>query len=124
MLRLRRAIAFINNTLAMPIPFPYFHALNLILFINYVAFSVALTAIPVHFSPVLLLVILVIFTGMREVSCALSNPFGEDDVEPTEAPDLSVKPIDGISDEQALRIREAVQAAKRRRRQEGQGNQK
>lgn len=49
---------------------------------------------------------------------------GEDDVEPTESSDLSVKPIDGISDDQALRIREAVQAAKRRRRQEGQGDQK
>ena len=44
----------------------------------------------------------------------------EAEEEPTPAPE-PVKPIDGITDEQALRIREAVRAHKRRKRAEADG---
>ena len=32
---LQKAMGAIVNTLAMPVPYPYFHLLNLLLFVNY-----------------------------------------------------------------------------------------
>ena len=78
---IRRCISNIVNTLAMPIPFPYYHMLTFIMMICYTLFAFAFTTIPLTFSPVLMLIVLLIFTGLRELAAALSNPFGEDDVD-------------------------------------------
>lgn len=80
-LRIRRSIALINNTLAMPIPLAYFHMLNLIMYVNYMLMAFSFTNIEARLSPIFMFVALVIFTGLREMSAALSNPFGEDDMD-------------------------------------------
>ena len=50
-LRVRRAIAYIKNTLAMPIPFIYFHTLNLIMYSMYTIFAFAFTSLKVRLRP-------------------------------------------------------------------------
>jgi predicted membrane chloride channel (bestrophin family) len=80
-LRIRRSIALINNTLAMPIPLAYFHMLNLIMYVNYTLMAFSFTQIEPRLSSIFMFIALIIFTGLREMSAALSNPFGEDDVD-------------------------------------------
>jgi predicted membrane chloride channel (bestrophin family) len=80
-LRIRRSIAFINNTLAMPIPLAYFHMLNLIMYVNYTLMAFCFTQIETRLSSIFMLTVLVVFTGLREMSAALSNPFGKDDLD-------------------------------------------
>ena len=77
---LRKACACITNNLAMPIPFPYFHALNLLLVINYALYTYAFLYFETVMSPVVLFLVIVVTLGMREVSTALCNPFGKDEV--------------------------------------------
>eukprot|EP00967_Tisochrysis_lutea_P137642 scaffold247426_cov33-Tisochrysis_lutea.AAC.1 len=80
-LRVRRSIAYINNTLAMPIPLAYFHMLNVIMYVNYTLMAFAFVQIEKTLSSVFMLIALIIFTGLRDLSAALSNPFGEDDMD-------------------------------------------
>ena len=78
---LRGECAFISNNLAMPIPFPYFHALNTLLMINYSLYTYAFLYYDSVLTPLMLFLVIVVTLGMREVSSALSNPFGEDEVD-------------------------------------------
>jgi len=80
-LELRRNCSGIMNTLAMPVPFPYFHALNLLMWIVYTLFAFAFLDFNSYVTPVILFLIILVMTGMRETSAALSNPFGDDDVD-------------------------------------------
>ena len=80
-LRLRRACAAITNMLAMPVPFPYFHALNLLMILVLAQYTYALVFLETYMSILILIFLLSMFLGMREVSAALSNPFGDDDVD-------------------------------------------
>ena len=56
----------------MPIPFPYFHALNLLLVINYSLYTYSFLFFETVLSPLLLFLVILVTLGMREVSTALS----------------------------------------------------
>ena len=56
--------------------------------------------------------------GVAATAAAAAADTGGDEEVTPQGP-AAVKPIDGISDEQAMRIREAVRANKRRNRQDG-----
>lgn len=80
-LRLRRHCAFITNTLALPVPFPYYHALILLMYVNYLLFAFTFLTLNSYLTIPAFLVIIIVATGVREVSSALANPFGDDEVD-------------------------------------------
>ena len=65
----------------MPVPLPYFHALNMLQNVNYALYTYALCSFNSYLTPIVLFVVILITVGMREVAAALSNPFGDDDVD-------------------------------------------
>ncbi len=80
-LRLRAHGAAITNTLDMPIPFPYYHALVAIMFINFGLYTLAFLDINSYLTPLAIFMIIFVTTAMRELSSALANPFGDDEVD-------------------------------------------
>mmetsp|Transcript_11309 Transcript_11309/g.26010 ORF Transcript_11309/g.26010 Transcript_11309/m.26010 type:complete len:565 (-) Transcript_11309:125-1819(-) len=71
----------ISYLLALPIPFPYFHLLNIVLNCNFGILAVALATFEMYSSIVAYAFALLIFMGIREVSNSLADPFGTDDVD-------------------------------------------
>ena len=71
----------IVNTLAQPIPFPYYHTLTLMLSLNLLLLAYAL----VYFETVMtfpcFFIICLVALGLKETAVALSDPFGDDDVD-------------------------------------------
>ena len=70
----------IINLLKQPVPFPYFHLLNLMLFaqLNLLAFVFAHSNIPPYWSSPIMMMVSVVLIGMRGLAVQLSNPFGDD----------------------------------------------
>jgi len=81
--RIRSCHAKIRDTLDLPMPFQYFHLMSFMMFLNLALWSYALAISdpPSYFTPVIYLFIQMIFQGMRELSAALADPFGDDDVD-------------------------------------------
>ena len=81
MLKLTASCTEIVNTIAQPIPFPYYHTLTLMLSLNLLLLSYAL----VYFETVMtfpcFFIICLISIGLKETAVALSDPFGADDVD-------------------------------------------
>lgn len=63
---------------AMPIPFPYFHTLDLVLSLNFMLLAVALVELDSLFTIIPFSIVLFLFLGLREVSVGLQDPFGTD----------------------------------------------
>jgi len=80
-MKIRSAAYEVRSMLGMPVPMPYFHALNLLQNVNYAFYTVALLNMESNLTPLILFIIILITVGMREVAAALANPFGEDDVD-------------------------------------------
>ena len=78
---LRSKNASISNTLGLPIPFPYFHALILLMYVNWGLLCIAFIDLDSHFSPVLLFLVIFVSVGIREVAVSLVDPFGLDEVD-------------------------------------------
>jgi len=79
--KLRAAAYEVRAQLSLPVPLPYFHSLNCLANINYIFYTYALLYWESNLTPIILWVIICVTVGMREVAAALSNPFGEDDVD-------------------------------------------
>jgi len=79
--KLRSAAYGLRGQLGMPVPLPYFHALTMLQNICFSFYTYSLLSFRSHLTPIILLVCIMITVGMREVATALSNPFGEDDVD-------------------------------------------
>ena len=80
-LRLRRSCAYIINTLAQPMPFPYYHALLLLMYLNYWMYAFTFLTLDSYLTPIAMFLVIAITTGVRELGACLANPFGEDDVD-------------------------------------------
>mmetsp|Transcript_9923 Transcript_9923/g.21804 ORF Transcript_9923/g.21804 Transcript_9923/m.21804 type:complete len:559 (+) Transcript_9923:76-1752(+) len=78
---IRRVEAKVIDTLALPMPFQYFHILAFMMCMNLMIWAYVLGTTETNFAPVIFLFIQMIFQGLRELSAALSNPFGDDDVD-------------------------------------------
>ena len=73
-----------SNLLKMPVPFAYFHVLKLLLIISLALTSYALVELEhaqVLMSMVVFIIITVIMIGLQAVAVAMSDPFGDDDID-------------------------------------------
>ena len=71
----------IINLLKQPIPFPYFHLLNVMLVIQLFLLSYALATyadLPFYMSIASITIVSIVLVGLRSLSVQLSNPFGDD----------------------------------------------
>merc|ERR1712187_65853 len=59
-------------------PFQYFHIMNLMLMLNLALWAYALAIQDSEFAPIIFLFVQLMFQGLRELSVALSDPFGDD----------------------------------------------
>ena len=72
----------IINLLKEPVPFPYFHLLNLMLVIQLALTAYALASkLQWQFGLIMMVVISLVLLGMRGLAVQLSNPFGNDSVD-------------------------------------------
>merc|ERR1711879_952324 len=65
----------------MPMPFQYFHIMNMMLLLNLVLWAYALGCQNSYWAPVIYMFVQMMFQGVRELSTALSDPFGDDEVD-------------------------------------------
>lgn len=80
-----RAIHEIGDVLALPIPFPYYHVMNVVLIFNLLVLSVITASFATYQTVFPVVVSLMFFLGLREVSGSLADPFnGEDSDFPIE----------------------------------------
>merc|ERR1719498_187968 len=78
---LRGCMSDVSNILDLPMPFQYFHIMNLMLVLNLVLWAYSLGCQQSFFAPFIYMFVQMMFQGIRELSTALSNPFGEDEVD-------------------------------------------
>lgn len=72
----------IASTLGLPMPFPYFHLMNVVLlFTAFVVAAVSALLFQSYMTIMPFSVALLFFLGLRDISTALADPFGTDDVD-------------------------------------------
>mmetsp|Transcript_46803 Transcript_46803/g.106148 ORF Transcript_46803/g.106148 Transcript_46803/m.106148 type:complete len:373 (-) Transcript_46803:36-1154(-) len=69
------------DSLSLPVPFQYYHLLNLMVTVNLIAWGYAMGCTKSAFAPMVYLFAELIFMGMLELASQLSNPFGSDEVD-------------------------------------------
>lgn len=80
-----RSIFEIGDVLALPIPYPYYHVMNVVLIFNLLVLSVITASFATYQTVFPVIVSLMFFLGLREVSGSLADPFnGEDSDFPIE----------------------------------------
>lgn len=79
--RVRKCQAEVTQILDLPMPFQYFHIMNLMLMLNLVLWAYSLGCQDSLFAPVIYCFVQMMFQGIRELSTALSDPFGDDEVD-------------------------------------------
>jgi len=77
----RKCQAEVVQILDLPMPFQYFHIMNLMLILNLVLWAYSLGCQDSLFAPVIYMFVQMMFQGIRELSTALSDPFGDDEVD-------------------------------------------
>eukprot|EP00747_Dinoflagellata_sp_TGD_P181409 gnl/TRDRNA2_/TRDRNA2_35231_c0_seq1.p1 gnl/TRDRNA2_/TRDRNA2_35231_c0~~gnl/TRDRNA2_/TRDRNA2_35231_c0_seq1.p1 ORF type:complete len:726 (+),score=145.03 gnl/TRDRNA2_/TRDRNA2_35231_c0_seq1:185-2362(+) len=75
------ALHEIGAIMALPVPYPYFHTMNVLLGLNLFTLTVFGAFFKTYMTVFPLGVALIFFLGLREVSNALADPFGQDDVD-------------------------------------------
>mmetsp|Transcript_61015 Transcript_61015/g.170679 ORF Transcript_61015/g.170679 Transcript_61015/m.170679 type:complete len:376 (-) Transcript_61015:188-1315(-) len=71
----------IVNIMELPMPFQYFHIMNMMLMLNLVLWGYALGCQDSHFAPLIFMFVQMMFQGLRELSTSLADPFGDDIVD-------------------------------------------
>jgi len=79
--RVRKNQAEVVQILELPMPFQYFHIMNLMLALNLVLWAYSLGCQDSFFAPIIFMFVQMMFQGIRELSTALSDPFGDDEVD-------------------------------------------
>merc|ERR1712187_965562 len=74
----RRCQDDVVEMMELPMPFQYFHIMNLMLMLNLCHWAYALGIQESVFAPLIFLFVQLMFQGLRELSIALADPFGED----------------------------------------------
>jgi len=75
---IRKCQEDVVETLEMPMPFQYFHIMNFMLLLNLSLWSYSLGILSSYFAPFMFIFAQLMFQGLRELSIALSDPFGDD----------------------------------------------
>mmetsp|Transcript_1987 Transcript_1987/g.4487 ORF Transcript_1987/g.4487 Transcript_1987/m.4487 type:complete len:405 (-) Transcript_1987:328-1542(-) len=71
----------LEDTLHLPVPFQYFHLLNLMVCVNLVLWAYSMGAAESTFGIVVYFFSELIFMGMMELASMLADPYGDDDVD-------------------------------------------
>jgi predicted membrane chloride channel (bestrophin family) len=71
----------ISETLDLPMPFQYFHIMNMMLMLNLFLWAYSLGCQDSWFAPLIYMFVQMMFQGLRELSTALSDPYGTDEVD-------------------------------------------
>jgi len=71
----------VADTISLPIPFQYFHMLNVMVCMNVLSWAYIMGVTPSLFGPFVFFCAALIFIGMMELGSQLSNPFGQDEVD-------------------------------------------
>eukprot|EP00928_Gymnodinium_smaydae_P096932 TRINITY_DN8664_c0_g1_i1.p1 TRINITY_DN8664_c0_g1~~TRINITY_DN8664_c0_g1_i1.p1 ORF type:complete len:390 (+),score=97.53 TRINITY_DN8664_c0_g1_i1:264-1433(+) len=71
----------VMEVMDLPMPFQYFHIMNFMLMLNLFLWSYALALDDSVFAPLIYFFAQLMFQGLRELSVALSDPFGDDDTD-------------------------------------------
>jgi len=79
--RVRTSQEDVRQILDLPMPFQYFHIMNLMLILNLVLWAYSLGCQESWWAPVIYMFVQMMFQGIRELSTALSDPFGDDEVD-------------------------------------------
>jgi len=78
---LRRAQQDVADTLQMPLPFQYFHIVNLMLLVNLSLLAFTLGSYQNYVVTAVFAFVELIFMGIREMAVAMADPFGDDEVD-------------------------------------------
>eukprot|EP00928_Gymnodinium_smaydae_P028707 TRINITY_DN21834_c0_g1_i1.p1 TRINITY_DN21834_c0_g1~~TRINITY_DN21834_c0_g1_i1.p1 ORF type:complete len:414 (-),score=57.74 TRINITY_DN21834_c0_g1_i1:109-1350(-) len=78
---LRKCMEDVVMLLDLPMPFQYFHIMNLMLMLNLCLWAYALAIHESDFAPLIFFFVQLMFQGLRELSVALADPFGDDDTD-------------------------------------------
>jgi predicted membrane chloride channel (bestrophin family) len=81
LLTYRAAQQDVIDTLNLPIPFEYFHLLNMMVVMNCTVWAYFMGSTESYFAPVCYFFATLIFMGMMDLASQLSNPFGSDQVD-------------------------------------------
>jgi len=81
LLRARILEQQVVDTCELPMPFQYFHLLNMMVVVNLLLWAYGMGTTNSVFAPVIFFFASLIFMGMLELASALSDPFGDDDVD-------------------------------------------
>lgn len=71
----------IGDIMALPIPFPYFHVMNLVLVFNLLMMGIVMSTFGTYATIIPFTLILLFFIGLREISSSLADPFGPEDID-------------------------------------------
>lgn len=81
LLEVRQLELNINDTMNLPMPFQYFHLLNLMVVLNLALWAYAMGVTDSIFAPFGFFFAELIFCGMMELASQLSDPYGDDEVD-------------------------------------------
>jgi len=81
LLQIRDRQQEIQDVLSLPVPFQYFHVLNVMVLANVALWCYKMAISKSVFAPFTFILAQLIFLGMMELASQLSNPFGTDDVD-------------------------------------------
>merc|ERR1719326_2516480 len=79
--KIRKCQAEVTQILGLPMPFQYFHIMNLMLLLNLCLWAYALGCEDSFFAPVIFMFVQLMFQGIRELSTGLADPYGDDEVD-------------------------------------------
>ena len=69
------------QVLEPPMPFQYFHIMNLMMFLNLMLWAYALGIEDSYFAPAIFMFVQLMFQGVRELCAGSSDPYGDDEVD-------------------------------------------
>merc|ERR1719183_1149642 len=78
---IRRCQDDVVELMELPMPFQYFHIMNLMLALNLTLWSYSLALESSYFASVIFMFVQLVFQGIRELSVALSDPYGDDEAD-------------------------------------------
>lgn len=79
--RVHQLMLELEDTIALPVPFQYFHLMNALLVVNLSLWAYTMAASESFYGVAIFFVVELIFMGMMRVGSELSNPFGSDAVD-------------------------------------------
>jgi len=74
----RRMQDDVVEMLELPMPWQYFHIMNVMMMLNLMLWAYSFALEESHFASVIFLFVAAIFMGIRELSVALADPYGDD----------------------------------------------